>query len=459
MSYDSYCLSNHYSLVDAPKDASDPAFAYVNAGAPMGSAQGSLATYSPESASGHWHWDNLRLIRAFDGGAEETTFVTVHAEIESQTPALIRAYDGILTGLRTGSVKTVKASLTQLRDVIHRVVVAQLKMFNASNPVNYEKYVRPWIFGWRNSVSIDSERTGVLALYSLCHHHPRPCSFIPHPSSCVVYSLLSLQPDHPSGVVFQGVQLEPTQLRGETGAQSTIIPSLDLMLGITHKEDQLRAFLVELEAYRPKAHRDFLQQLRVANWGFDVGPGGAPASATAMTEAQKAAEAAAPDFGPNPLVSPHKPSSGVHTPHALRDFIRLSGDVELASLFNECVGGVWSFRDIHVTFSGLYIGRYTNRETATGGTPYKAYLRKHRDESITHQLTEFGEDAIKKFYQPSREEYQRDLDDAVSPTSVNGIPAHLMKRHAEIIAKYGHGDASLFKKSFPSGPEFTVHKQ
>jgi hypothetical protein len=45
-------------------------------------------------------------------------------------------------------------------------------------------------------------------------------------------------------VVFEGVQEAPTFLRGETGAQSTIVPSADLVLGITHKGDMLRTFLV-----------------------------------------------------------------------------------------------------------------------------------------------------------------------------------------------------------------------
>jgi hypothetical protein len=31
-------------------------------------------------------------------------------------------------------------------------------------------------------------------------------------------------------------------------------------------------------------------------------------------------------------------------------------DVEAVKLFNACVGLVWAFRDIHVTFSALYIG-------------------------------------------------------------------------------------------------------
>lgn len=68
----------------------------------------------------------------------------------------------------------------------------------------------------------------------------------------------------------------------------------------------------------------------------------------------------------------------VSAPHALRDFVRSSGDREAVTLFNACVGNVWAFRDIHVTFSALYIGRYTSKETATGGTPYKVRERATR---------------------------------------------------------------------------------
>lgn len=75
-------------------------------------------------------------------------------------------------------------------------------MFNASRPQLYETFVRPWIFGWKGNS------------------------------------------DFPAGVVFQGVDGDaPTFLRGETGAQSTIIPSLDVVLGIAHKQDALRVML------------------------------------------------------------------------------------------------------------------------------------------------------------------------------------------------------------------------
>jgi indoleamine 2,3-dioxygenase len=137
--------------------------------------------------------------------------------------------------------------------VMEHIIVSQLKMFNASDPKNYEKCVRPWIFGWKGNADFDH------------------------------------------GVVFEGTDTSPTFLRGETGAQSTIIPSLDIVLGITHKADELRAMLQDLELYRPKPQRDFLATLRVVMWGADVGAGGG------------------------------EDTSGVTAPHLLRDFVRATG--------------------------------------------------------------------------------------------------------------------------------------
>lgn len=74
-------------------------------------------------------------------------------------------------------------------------------------------------------------------------------------------------------MTFEGVDAPPTFLRGETGAQSTIIPAMDVVLGITHRADELRKMLQELEAYRPKPQRDFLAELRVSMWGADTGAG------------------------------------------------------------------------------------------------------------------------------------------------------------------------------------------
>jgi indoleamine 2,3-dioxygenase len=175
-----------------------------------------------------WVWADLRLVRAFDGGPEEATFVLVHAEIESHSPALVGAYDAVLDALgREGPalpptpprLAAVAAGLAAVRDVLQRIVMSQLKMFNASDPRRYESKVRPWIFGWKGN------------------------------------------PELPDGVVFEGVAGgAPTFLRGETGAQSTIVPSLDAFLGITHRSDALREML----------------QVRTRRGGGGGGGGGCP---------------------------------------------------------------------------------------------------------------------------------------------------------------------------------------
>lgn len=82
-----------------------------------------------------------------------------------------------------------------------------------------------------------------------------------------------------------------------------------------------------------------------------------------------------------------------------------------------CIGSAVGARSCMFTVSQAnalcvdvqYIGKYTSRETATGGTPYKPYLRKHRDESIAHQLRDFGNDAMVHIKVPAAEEFERQV--------------------------------------------------
>src|ERR1700684_649266 len=66
------------------------------------------------------------------------------------------------------------------------------------------------------------------------------------------------------GVIYEGVEAyggRPQQFRGETGAQSAIVPALDAMLGVRHEEDALISYLREMRTYMPPAHRAFLEAL------------------------------------------------------------------------------------------------------------------------------------------------------------------------------------------------------
>lgn len=140
-------------------------------------------------------------------------------------------------------------------------------------------------------------------------------------------------------------------------------------------------------------------------------------------------------------------TSQMRAPHALRDFVREAGDSRLGAAFNACVALLWAFRDIHVIFAELYIGRFTAREHATGGTPYRAYLAKHRAETLAHQLVDFP---LAHWPTVSETELAAELTHVLEPSTVSGIPPHLARRHADIITRLGHGDESLREKRFPT---------
>jgi hypothetical protein len=189
MEYSSYCLTNA-----RPREG-------AGAGPVGGDTAGTLPLCS-------WRWQQLRLHRCFDGGPEEATFVLVHAEMEARCGPLVEAYARIVRALgdawapatqagapanpqpRTdiGAVAPVLSALHAIKTTTDALLVSMLKMFNASDPRLYVSMVRPWIFGWQRESA-----------------------------------------DFPRGVVFEGCGEGgadlTTFLRGETGAQSTIVPS------------------------------------------------------------------------------------------------------------------------------------------------------------------------------------------------------------------------------------------
>ena len=67
-------------------------------------------------------------------------------------------------------------------------------------------------------------------------------------------------PDLPEGLIYDGVfQNKPQLFRGETGAQNSIIPSLDALFNVRHEKDELRDYLDEMKHYMPDNHRNFIR--------------------------------------------------------------------------------------------------------------------------------------------------------------------------------------------------------
>jgi indoleamine 2,3-dioxygenase len=152
-------------------------------------------------------------------------------------------------------------------------------------------------------------------------------------------------PALPDGLVYEGAgpHAGPQRLRGETGAQSGIVPVLDALLGVGHAPDPLRAYLDEMRGYMPPGHRGFLAHVEAAGGVRDA------------VSAQR----------------------GAHP--------------ELAEVYETCLRWLEAFRSLHLEYAASYIhaqagGGANPSDVGTGGTPFLRYLAKHRDETARHRL-------------------------------------------------------------------------
>ena len=242
--------------------------------------------------------ENVGLINNFLGGVDEDWFVTIHVCIENAAADAIAACAEI-SMLETDSPEDKSIQLLE-RIIISMKKVNEIfaRMPEKCDPYIYYHRVRPFIFGTKDN------------------------------------------PDLKNGLIYKGeFESKPQFFRGETGAQSSIIPSLDGALQITHTKDHLRHYLNEMREYMPPKHREFMEVLEKNSQIKKI----------------------------------------------------ISGSKKLTSLYNDCLEEIRAFRAMHLEYAGTYIfkqaqiknpfGRGGSTITGTGGTPFMAYLKKHRDET------------------------------------------------------------------------------
>ena len=249
---------------------------------------------------------NIVLLQNFLGGVDEEWFVVVHIQIEREAgpglAGLLRAMNGAAVDKKDEvlfGLKSLAWAQTEMRDTL-------IRMKERCDPYVYYNRVRPYIHGWKNSPSL------------------------------------------PNGLSYEDVESyagQPQQFRGETGAQSTIVPCFDAGLGITHAPGPLTLYLEEMRDYMPPRHRAFL----------------------------KALETAVDDRG-RPLLAGYVRDRKLSAP-------------ELWAAYSDCVDLLAKFREIHIGYADSYIHRqhqsHASNPTSvgTGGTPFMQYLQKHLDET------------------------------------------------------------------------------
>src|SRR4029078_544372 len=145
----------------------------------------------------------------------------IEREAGSGLAGLLRAMNGAAEDKKDEVIfglQSLASAQTAMRNTL-------LRMKERCDPYVYYNRVRPYIHAWKNS------------------------------------------PTLPNGLIYESIEAyaaPPQHLRGETGAQSSIVPCLDAGLGIAHAPDPLTVYLQEMREYMPPRHRAFLQSLEQA---------------------------------------------------------------------------------------------------------------------------------------------------------------------------------------------------
>jgi len=247
--------------------------------------------------------ENVALLTNFLGGVDEDWFVTIHVCIENAASKAINAATKLSYLKDTDSIESYSVLLKEIIASLREVNKIFARMPEKCDPYVYYHRVRPFIFGTKDN------------------------------------------PDLKKGLIYENqFNNKPQFYRGETGAQSSIMPFLDGALGIYHTQDHLRHYLNEMRDYMPPEHKLMIER--------------------------------------------------VENRSNAKEYILKSK--KLKNEYNKCLEEIRQFRAMHLEFAATYIhkqsqiknpfGRGGSTITGTGGTPFMKYLKKHRDETQKQKI-------------------------------------------------------------------------
>ena len=248
--------------------------------------------------SGPIDLDNIAMFQNFYGGADENWFVLVHVAIEAEAGVLLDDAAKLVTIAKQGDEAEATRLLLEMDQAWERIYGHFARMPERCDPYVYFHRVRPYIHGWANNPALNG------------------------------------------GLVYEGIEKfgsVPQAFRGQTGSQSSIVPSMDALFQVGHSDDPLKWFRDELHHYRPVPHRRFIEDLAAQS--------------------------------------------------TLRDFVGGSDNQALKDAFNACLEQSARFRTRHLEYAASYINKQAGSiagndpDVGTGGTPFMKYLKKHRDEN------------------------------------------------------------------------------
>ncbi|KAJ3153314.1 hypothetical protein HDU86_005269 [Geranomyces michiganensis] len=227
-------------------------------------------------------FENMELVRAFSGMKSEKGFILVHVAMVAHTGKQVAATVGALNAAAKHDREAFNSHLIDMRAALRCINNEMETMWGRSAPADYLKF-RTFIMGTK--------------------------------------------PMFPNGVVYEGVSEQPTFYRGESGANDSIVPTLDNFLGVTGEMpgNDMTAILKDFRSYRPENHSLWLAWVEERSKTVNV-----------------------------------------------KDFA--FADPNSAVLYLSLLDQLREFRARHWNFTKQYIIRWSSHPSATGGSPIVTWL-------------------------------------------------------------------------------------
>lgn len=223
---------------------------------------------------------NIDTFQNFVHLYDEHWFILVHVEIEAIAAEILRAIGQTEAALEKKDYGSINDSLRKIADAVWRQVAVLRRIPEKMDSSVYYRKFRPYIRYFED-------------------------------------------------VVYKGVDMLPVSQRGETGAQSSIMPTLVAFMKIPHKPSSLTNHLLDMRNYMPREHREFISAVEKL-----------------------------PEI--KPLVDKEP--------------------------FNDVLDGMATFREVHYHWAQEYINRQCKDQVGTGGTPYMKWLKQLIDETRSHRI-------------------------------------------------------------------------
>ncbi len=242
---------------------------------------------------------NLELLQKFSGATDETWFIVEHVEIEAEAAPALYAINMAKAAVKENNSHLVSRWLRIMYASLEKMNKTMKRMTEGCSPDVYYHSVRPYLFGFK-------------------------------------------------GVFYEGygsVKGRRRTLRGETGAQSSIVPALVAALHIEHSsadgrggKNPMLPHLRVMRRYMPPEHRKFIARA-----------------------------------GKGP---------------SIRNYVLREGQYfgTLRDAYNKTLLALSDFRSQHFEWARLYIHDQVQNPEGSGGTIFMPWLKQLRDETEKHLI-------------------------------------------------------------------------